>query len=64
MKFEINLYEEIEGINVIGNGIMNIEKGDVQSAIDLALEIVYRRQENLPIEDFLGLLDGVLGKYM
>ena len=64
MQFAINLYEEIEGVNILDTGIVDVDNDDVQSVIDLALEIVYRRQEKLPIEDFMGLLDDVLGKYM
>ena len=61
MEFAINTYEEIDFINVLDTGVINLDKDLVESVIDIALEIVYRRKENLPDEKFLERLDELLG---
>lgn len=61
MEIAINVYEEIDDINILDSGVVVMEQDEVESVIDIALEIVYRRMENLPTEKFLERLDELLG---
>lgn len=57
MEIAINVYDEDSDLlNIIDSGVVVMEEEEVESVVDLALEIAMRHSQGMEVEKFLDRL--------